>query len=85
MTMRCIILGCQNNAVNNFSVRCRKPSTRAIWAPNTEAFLCDQHARQGLKVTVVLEPTNDARIETSISSPGGRVVQRRTSITNNPA
>jgi hypothetical protein len=83
--MQCIIPGCQNIAENNFSVRCRRPSTRAIWAPNTEAFLCDQHARQGLRITVTLEPTNDGRIDTLISSPGGQVVQRRTPITNNPA
>jgi hypothetical protein len=83
--MHCIIPGCQNVAPNNFSVRCRKPSTRAIWAPNTEAFLCNEHARQGLRITVTLEPKTDGAIETLISSPGGRVVRRRTQILNNPA
>lgn len=78
--MACIIAGCKNPAPHNFSVRLRRPSTRAIWAPNTEAYMCDQHATQGLKVTVVLEPTETREIETEISSPGGRTVRRRTPV-----
>lgn len=83
--MPCIVPGCRNNAENNFSVRCRRPSTRAIWAPNTEAFLCLEHAKQGMRITVTLEPTQTRNIETIISSPGGRVVSRTTPISNDPA
>ncbi len=78
----CIIAGCTNRARHNFSVRLRRPNTRAIWAPNTEAYICDDHAVQGLKVEVLLTPTEDGRIETAISSPGGRTVRRRTRIVN---
>ena len=78
--MACIIAGCRNRARHNIGVRLRRPSTRAIWAPNTDAYLCDEHAVQGLRVEVVLTPTTTGRIETVVSSPGGRTVTRRTPI-----
>lgn len=64
--MSCIIPGCTNLAPNNFGVRLRRPDTTAIWAPNTEAYICDAHAKQGLIVTVTLEPTNTGEIETNV-------------------
>jgi hypothetical protein len=79
---RCIIGGCPNPAVNNFGVRLRRPSTRAIWAPNTQAFICSEHATQGLHIEVTLTPTDTGRIDTEITSPGGRTVKRRTPIIN---
>lgn len=79
---QCIITGCTNQAAHNFSVRLRRPNTSAIWAPNTRAFLCDEHATQGLRITVELTPTNDGRIETYITSLGGRIETRSTPITN---
>ncbi|MBU0463174.1 MAG: hypothetical protein KKE12_06110 [Proteobacteria bacterium] len=82
--MRCIITGCNNSAEHNFSARLRRPDTSAIWAPNTEAFLCDDHAVNGMKIKVILEPTQTGNIETEISSPGGRVAKRTTLIINNP-
>lgn len=78
--MACIIAGCKNPATHNVGVRLRRPSTRAIWAPNTRAYLCDHHATQGLKIRVTLTPTASGEIETEISSPGGRSVSRRTPI-----
>ena len=50
--MQCIIEGCQNEGKHNFGVRLRRPNTRAIWAPNTDAFVCDFHASRGMRVTV---------------------------------
>lgn len=82
--MACIIAGCQNSAEHNFSVRLRRPDTSAIWAPNTEAFLCDDHATQGLILTVTLQPTNTGMVETRISSQGGSLVTRITPIVNAP-
>ena len=56
--MACIIAGCRNPATNNFSVRLRREDTSAIWAPNTEAFICDEHAACGFKG----EPQNSEKI-----------------------
>lgn len=81
--MACIISGCPNDAAHNLSVRLRRPDTSAIWAPNTEAFLCDDHAAGGLRVTVILEPTGTGEIETRVFS-AGNIVSRTTPITNTP-
>jgi hypothetical protein len=83
--MPCIIPGCQNNAENNFSVRLRRPVTRtAIWAPDTEAFIFNTHAIQGLRVTVILEPTNDRQIETKVCGIQPPTADRKTPIKNLP-
>ena len=80
--MSCIIPGCSNVAHNVFGVRLRRPDTTAIWAPNTEATLCDIHAVRGLSITVIFEPTNDAQIETKICGFAGPTADRITAITN---
>ena len=82
--MQCIIEGCENEGVNNFGVRLRRPNTSAIWAPNTEAYICDFHASRGLRVIVFLEPTEYSELETivrSVSQPAART----TRITHTPA
>ena len=81
--MQCIIEGCENEGVNNFGVRLRRPDTSAIWAPNTEAYICDFHASRGLRVIVFLEPTEHSKLETivrSVSQPASRT----TRITHTP-
>ena len=82
--MKYIVAGYPNSAEHNFSVRLRRPDTTAIWAPNTEAFLYDQHAVSGLRITVLLEPTKTGEIETSVSSVPSYVASRITPITNTP-
>jgi len=73
--MSCIIAGCNNAANNNFGVRGRRPDGTAIWAPNTEAFLCDDHAVQGLRITITLAPTNSGQIETEVNGQAVRTTQ----------
>ena len=72
-----------NPATNNFSVRLRREDTSAIWAPNTEAFICDEHAACGFNVDVQLSLRQDHQLETAVSA-GGTVARRRTPITNMP-
>ena len=81
--MPCIIAGCKNRAEHNIGIRLRRPDTSAIWAPNTEAFLCDEHAIQGLKIRIVLMPTATGEIETEVTSQGF-VASRTTGIINEP-
>lgn len=81
---RCIVNGCQNEASNNFGVRLRREDTTAIWAPNTEAFICDEHASSGFRIDVQLTPMNTDEIQTSVSSNNGRPVNRRTNINHRP-
>jgi hypothetical protein len=78
---KCIIEGCLNNANHNISIRCRRPNTSAIWSPNTNAYLCDEHAEQGCIIDVIITPTNTGKIETHISN-GNNTKDRTTSITH---
>ncbi len=81
--MPCIVPGCHHEAENNLGVRLRRPDTSAIWAPNTDAFICDAHAAQGWRITVIMQPTNTGDIETNVFSPGP-VIERTTPIVNEP-
>ena len=82
--MQCIIEGCQNEGKHNLGIRLRRPNTSSIWAPNTDAFVCDFHASRGLRVTVLLEPTDDGKLETVVRSIG-QAAYRVTRITQIPA
>ena len=81
--MQCIIEACENEGRNNLGVRLRRPNTTAIWAPNTEAFICDYHASRGLRVIVLLEPTDASTVETVVRSLG-QSDARTTRITHTP-
>lgn len=54
----CIVPGCSRNAENTLGVRLRKPDTTAIWAPQTNAHVCNVHARSGARVSVIYEATD---------------------------
>lgn len=63
---RCVIPGCTRSGRNKLGVRCRvwhdgpaprgKRKTDALWAPDTDAFLCDVHALGGATITLLYEP-----------------------------
>lgn len=76
---KCIIDGCSNEGVHNIGVRCRRPDTSAIWAPNTNAYLCDEHAEQGCVVDITITPTTDGKIHTSVRN-GSRFESRTITI-----
>ena len=82
--MDCIIEPCEWEGVNNFGVRLRRPNATAIWAPNTGALICNYHASRGLRITVLLEPTDDSKLETSVRSVG-QPASRTSRITHTPA
>ena len=64
----CIVPGCHREGRNKLGIRCRvwhdaptshgKGKTSALWAPDTDAFLCDEHALGGASITILYEPTN---------------------------
>lgn len=84
MSQPCVIPNCTKVAHHNFGVRLRRPDTTAIWAPNTEAFLCDEHASMGLRITVILEPINTGTIETTVVGVSEPTSERITPIINAP-
>jgi hypothetical protein len=83
--MRCIVPSCRNDAVNELGVRLRKPSTRAVYAPNCAAFLCKDHAEAGGTWSIDYTPRTDGRVETLVASGGGAVKRRITPIQKSAA
>jgi hypothetical protein len=81
----CIVPGCRAEGRNKLGVRCRvwhdgpyphgKGKTAALWAPDSDAFLCDDHALGGATITVLYEA--DGSKQTSIRVIGARHAQRR--------
>lgn len=82
--MTCIFAGCNQQGVHSIGVRLRRPDTSAIWAPNTNAMVCDHHASQGMRITVYVESLDEHVIETRVQSHGPQVVERTTNIRHIP-
>jgi hypothetical protein len=72
----CIVPGCTSNADNTLGVRLRKPDTSAIWAPQTNAYVCNRHARSGARVTLLYEATDTGRVELRVQGANEAVVRR---------
>jgi hypothetical protein len=71
----CIVPGCVTDAKNNLSIRLRRPDTSAIWAPNTEAFVCDAHALSGALITLAYEATTTGRVEVRAHGVGDQYIR----------
>lgn len=62
----CAIPRCRKPGKHRLGVRCRvwqepspvegKHRTDALWAPDADAFLCDDHALGGVDMTLLVEP-----------------------------
>jgi hypothetical protein len=86
----CIVDGCTKEGIYRIGIRLRRPhpkpgkksSGTAIWSPETGARLCDKHATQGMKVIMLMVPTNTGTISTETSCPPGTAVKRSTPITH---
>jgi hypothetical protein len=83
----CVIPGCKRNGRNKLGIRCRvwhdqsnaplgKGKTGALWSPDAEAYLCDEHAMGGAHMTVLFEP-NDSK-STTIKVIAAQTVEERT-------
>ncbi len=80
----CIIEGCGKPANKIIGVRLRREldDLSAIWAQNTNAYLCDEHAAMGYEVDVKFTPREDHTIKTTVSNGGSEPVVRLFEITN---
>lgn len=78
--MQCLVPGCTANARNKLAVRCRKPSTRAVWAPDSRAFLCKAHAEGGVDLEVTVTPTTTGSVKVTYGSGGQQGPTRTTPI-----
>ena len=76
-----MIPGCGADAVAYFGIRLRRPPQGdADWAPNTNTFLCDEHAHMGAQVTIIYAPKEGGAIETHVYAVPGAPVVRETPI-----
>ena len=84
--MSCIVPDCSNRADKKLGIRLRRPQQpdrasvgTAIWAPETGAFVCDQHAAAGWRITIIMEPTTTGEVVTNVVCSDA-VIRRRTRI-----
>jgi hypothetical protein len=89
----CIVLGCPKEGRNRLGVRCRiahdgvtpfpnKGKTAALFSPEAEAYLCDDHALGGAHMTLLFEP--DRSKETTIKVIAAKTVEERTTPIKQP-
>jgi hypothetical protein len=90
---QCVVPGCESPGKHRLGVRCRvwqepspiagKSKTSALWAPDSDAFLCDQHALGGAHITLIFEPNDSG--ETAIKVIAAPYADdRRTPIRHQP-
>ncbi len=78
-----IVPDCVREGRNKLGIRCRvwhhahptKGKTAALWAPDAEAYLCDEHALGGAQMTLLFEPNNSG--ETTIRVIAATTVEER--------
>lgn len=75
----CLVPECENDADHNLGIRLRRPNTSAIWAPNCDAFLCDEHGENGCTIVVSVIPNTSGKVKTIVSA-GGNAKTRTTDI-----
>lgn len=84
--MECMVPGCDREGRNRVAIRLRKPSpSPAVYAPDTHAVLCKQHAEAGGKYTITYEPGAAGTVETVVVCGGVAIDQRVTPIRRSAA
>jgi hypothetical protein len=51
-----------------------------VWAPDSEAYLCKEHAEGGVEISVHVEPMTNAMVKVTYSSGGTQGATRTTPI-----
>ena len=89
----CIVPACKREGRNRLGVRCRiahdgptlfpaKGKTAALFSPDADAFLCDQHALGGAHITLLFEP--DGSKQTTIKVIAAKTMEERTTRIKQP-
>lgn len=78
MSGKCIIKGCDRMGDKIIGVRLRREldDLSAIWGPNSNAYLCDDHAAMGWDIDVNFTPRDDKTIKTSVHNDDEEPVVR---------
>lgn len=64
----CMVPGCKQDGRHTITLRCRRPDTSAIWAPTTGAYLCDNHATQGLEIDIKVRPKRNKKVRVTTAA-----------------
>lgn len=76
--MACMVTGCQNAASNRLGLRLRKRNTRAVWAPDLEAYLCKEHAEDGGTWVIDYIPGATGNVvDITVTSSGKTITNRK--------
>lgn len=65
MKHHCIVPNCQRDGLHAITLRLRRPDTSAVWAPNTDAYLCDEHAVGGAEIELTFRVKRTRRLDIS--------------------
>jgi len=69
---RCILCGDVGTVA--LGIRARYSNTNAAWAPNLDAWLCEDCTHGGCEIEVEIEPTSDGRVTTRTLTHRGSIV-----------
>ena len=79
--MKCIAPGCGDTARNKLGLRLRKRNTRAVWAPDLEAYLCKKHAEDGGTWVIEYVPgVNGKNVDVTVCVGGQQVAIRKSPV-----
>jgi hypothetical protein len=76
-SQKCFFPGCLLPGRYPLGIRLRHPSTDAVFAPNTGVYLCEDHAKGGLQITMELRPTTTGTVDWDITTPGAPKITGR--------
>jgi hypothetical protein len=87
---KCMFPNCLNEAKNHLGLRLRRaPGPNNVWTHDTDAWLCDDHARQGLAINIEVTLHSDSQtIYTNVCHESGETFERESLMrpgTNLPA
>ena len=90
MTGPCAVPGCPQTGKHRLGLRCRvmsepspvpgKDKTDALWSVESDAYLCDTHALEGLDVTLLIEPNRSGFASVQVLSNGSNAGPRKVRI-----
>jgi hypothetical protein len=66
-------LFCESDGRIALGIRARYENTNAVWAPNLDAYLCEQHASDGCLIELEITARTDGKVTTIVHGPRGRI------------
>jgi hypothetical protein len=84
----CIVPKCENPGRHAVTLRVRRPDSSAIIAPNTGAYLCDEHAESATKLISRSSRTTRGKPKSTLGPSSAGVqghVERAVTLIENPA